>query len=206
MPPRPANPVPPSPARSATPVDAWWWLAWLGLAGLCVLAYLPAVHGGFRLWDDNGHVTQPELRSLAGLGRIWFEPGATQQYYPVLHSAFWVEHRLWGENAAAYHWLNVLLHVVAAGLLVRILQRLAIPGAWLAGLVFALHPVCHVETVARGSSRSRKTRSRPCFTCWPCWRTCASRSSVTPPWRGRPAPRRHGAAAHSPPSSSSSRS
>ena len=146
MPPRPAQPVPPPPARTAAPVDAGWWLAWLGLAALCALAYLPAIHGGF-LWDDNAHVTKPELRSLAGLARIWFEPGATQQYYPALHSAFWLEHRLWGENAAAYHWLNLLLHVTAAGLLVRVLQRLALPGAWLAGLVFALHPVC-VESVA----------------------------------------------------------
>ena len=146
MPPRPANTRPSPPASRAVPADAWWWLGWLGLAALCVLAYSPALHGGF-LWDDNGHVTAPELRSLTGLGRIWFELGATQQYYPVLHSAFWLEHRLWGESAVAYHWLNVLLHALAAGLLVRVLQRLAIPGAWLAGLVFALHPV-GVETVA----------------------------------------------------------
>ncbi len=146
MSPRPANSRPIPPAPRAAPADTWWRLGWLGLATLCVLAYLPALHGGF-LWDDNGHVTAPELRSLSGLGRIWFELGATQQYYPVLHSAFWLEHRLWGESATAYHWLNVLLHALAAGLLVRVLQRLAIPGAWLAGLVFALHPV-NVETGA----------------------------------------------------------
>ena len=147
MPPRPANSRPNPPAPSAAPADtSWGWLSWLGLAALCVLAYLPALQGGF-LWDDNAHVTQPELRSLTGLARIWFELGATQQYYPALHSAFWLEHRLWGDSATAYHWLNVLLHATAAGLLVRVLQRLAIPGAWLAGLVFALHPVC-VESVA----------------------------------------------------------
>ena len=123
-----------------------WGLRWLGLALLAAVAYYPAIHGGL-LWDDNMHVTQPELRSLAGLGRIWFELGATQQYYPALHSAFWLEHRLWGGDPVAYHWLNLLLHVSAAGLIVRVLQRLAIPGAWLAGLIFALHPV-NVETVA----------------------------------------------------------
>ncbi len=145
MPPRPAisrSSPPDGGARSALP----GWLVWLGLAVLCVLAYYPAIHGGF-LWDDEAHVTKAELRPAAALGRIWFELGATQQYYPVLHSAFWVEHRLWGDTAAAYHWLNLLLHATAAGLLVRVLQRLAIPGAWLAGLVFALHPV-GVESVA----------------------------------------------------------
>jgi len=142
---RPAKPGPLSPVPGA-PSAAGWWLRWLGLALACVVAYLPALSGGF-LWDDNMHVTAAGLRSLGGLARIWFEPGATQQFYPVLHSAFWFEYHLWGESAAAYHWLNVLLHATAAGLLVRALQRLAVPGAWLAGLVFALHPV-GVETVA----------------------------------------------------------
>lgn len=123
-----------------------WWLGWLLFAVLCVVAYHPSIHGGF-LWDDNGHVTKPELQSLSGLARIWFEPGASQQYYPVLHSAFWFEHKLWGDAALGYHWLSIFLHATAAALLVRVLQRLAIRGAWLAGLIFALHPVC-VESVA----------------------------------------------------------
>ena len=72
-------------------------------------AYVPAIRGGF-IWDDDAHVTKAALRSVEGLGRIWFEIGATQQYYPVLHSAFWIEHRLWGDSALAYHLLNVALH------------------------------------------------------------------------------------------------
>ena len=66
------------------------------------LAYLPAIHGGF-LWDDNAHVPQAGLRTLGGLERMWFEPGATQQYYPLLYSAFWVEHRAWGDDVVGYH-------------------------------------------------------------------------------------------------------
>jgi tetratricopeptide (TPR) repeat protein len=113
---------------------------------MVVVAYLPAVRGGF-IWDDDAHVTKPALQSLHGLWRIWFEVGATQQYYPVLHSAFWLEHRLWGDAAPGYHLLNVLLHATAACLFVAVLRRLAVPGAWLAGMIFALHPVC-VESVA----------------------------------------------------------
>ncbi len=109
-------------------------------------AYLPAIHGGF-LWDDDAHVTKASLWPLHGLWRIWFEVGATQQYYPVLHSAFWLEHRLWGDWTVGYHLLNVFLHATAACLFIAVLRRLAVPGALAAGLIFVLHPVC-VESVA----------------------------------------------------------
>ena len=108
-------------------------------ATLC--AYMPALNGGL-LWDDNGHITRPDLQSMHGLWRIWFDLGATQQYYPLLHSAFWIEHRLWGNAVLGYHLTNVVLHVASACLLTAILRRLAVPGAWLAGAIFALHPVC----------------------------------------------------------------
>jgi tetratricopeptide (TPR) repeat protein len=110
------------------------------------VAYFPVLGGDF-LWDDAGHVTSPVLQSWSGLARIWFEPGITQQYYPLLHSAFWLEHRLWGDATFGYHLVNVLWHATSACLLVALLRRLAVPGALLAGLLFALHPVC-VESVA----------------------------------------------------------
>ena len=93
------------------------------------------------------HVTRADLRSLHGLWRIWFDLGATQQYYPLLHSAFWLEHRIWGDAVLGYHLTNVVLHAASACLVVMIVRRLSLPGAWLAGFIFALHPVC-VEAVA----------------------------------------------------------
>jgi len=111
-----------------------------------LVVYWPTLSAGY-IWDDSGHVTAPDLQSWSGLARIWFEPGATQQYYPLLHSAFWLEHRLWGEAAAGYHFINILWHAVAACLFGSILRRLQLPGAWLAALLFAVHPVC-VESVA----------------------------------------------------------
>ena len=116
------------------------------LFAAALLAYLPALRGGLLL-DDDLHITKPELRSLGGLARIWFEVGATQQYYPVLHTAFWLEHRLWGDAVLGYHLINVLLHASAALLVVCLMRRLRLPGAWLAAYVFALHPV-GVESVA----------------------------------------------------------
>ena len=116
------------------------------LFGLLLFVYLPALQGGF-LWDDDAHITRPTLQSFSGLWSIWFKPGATQQYYPLLHTAFWVEHGLWGVAVVGYHLINLLLHAGAAFLLVAVLRKLAVPGAWLAAFVFALHPV-QVETVA----------------------------------------------------------
>lgn len=110
------------------------------------LAYLPAWHGQ-PLWDDEAHLTRPVLRSLGGLARIWLEPGATQQYYPVVHTAFWLEQKLWGDSVLPYHLVNIALHAGSALLLFHILRRLKIPGAWLAAAIFALHPV-HIESVA----------------------------------------------------------
>lgn len=109
-------------------------------------AYAPALAGGL-LWDDDAHITRGVLQGWDGLRRIWFELGATQQYYPVLHSAFWLEHQLWGESLVGYHLVNVAQHALAACLVVLVCQRLAIRGAWIAGFLVALHPV-NVESVA----------------------------------------------------------
>ena len=110
------------------------------------LAYLPAWHGTL-LWDDNGHITKPELRSWHGLAQIWTKPGATRQYYPLVHTVFWIEQKLWGNSVVGYHLVNILLHALGAVVLLQILVRLKIPGAWLVAGLFALHPV-QVESVA----------------------------------------------------------
>ena len=130
------------------PVELWRqdWLLALLLVIVTMMAYMPAWNGT-PIWDDNAHLTNPELRSLDGLGRIWTQPGVTQQYYPLLHTLFWLEHQLWGDWPAGYHLLNILLHCTSALLLVRILRQLEIPGAWLAAAIFALHPI-QVESVA----------------------------------------------------------
>ena len=137
------QPTAPQLRTANTSADAWRGLA---LLALTLAAYWPALLGDF-VWDDDAHVTKMALRSLDGLRDIWFKLGATQQYYPLLHSAFWIEAKLWGDYVLGYHLVNVLLHVIAACLVVTVCQRLSIKGAWLAGAIFALHPV-NVESVA----------------------------------------------------------
>jgi protein O-mannosyl-transferase len=122
----------------------FWYL--VALVVIVVTTYAPALRAGF-IWDDDAHLTAPALRSMAGLWRIWSDVHATQQYYPLLHSVFWLEHRAWGGAALGYHLTNVLLHVGVAAMLYCVLRRLQLRGAALAALLFALHPV-HVESVA----------------------------------------------------------
>jgi hypothetical protein len=93
------------------------------------------------------YVPKPELQTTDGLRRIWFEPGTTPQYYPLLYTTFWLQYRLWADASAGYHVVNLLWHLAAVVLTYAILKKLEVPGALLAAGIFALHPV-HVETVA----------------------------------------------------------
>src|SRR5262245_37755819 len=82
------------------------------LGGLALLAYLPALHGGFIL-DDNGYLTNEALiKAPDGLVKFWFTFEA-MDYYPVSNSTLWVEWRLWGMDPTGYHVTNLVLHVAA---------------------------------------------------------------------------------------------
>src|SRR6202162_6174190 len=117
------------------------------VVGVTVFAYRPAWNGGF-IWDDDDYVTNNRLLIAPdGLRRIWFSLDSPSQYFPLVYTTFRIEHALWGLNPSGYHWVNILLHVANALLVWRLLARLNIPGAWLAGAIFALHPV-QVESVA----------------------------------------------------------
>lgn len=119
--------------RSALPV--------ILLAAMTLLAYGPALRGGF-VWDDEHHVTDlPALRSVEGLRDIWLKPGTTLQYYPLTFTSFWLQYRLWGLDPFGFHAVNVALHLANALLLLALFRRFAVRGAWFAAALFALHPV-----------------------------------------------------------------
>lgn len=139
-------------AADAPAVNTWppglnTLLAGLALVAITLVAYLPLLHAGF-IWDDAGWVFQnPLLTSVHGLREIWMDPDKSLQYYPLVFTAFWLEHHFWGFNPLGYHVVNILLQAADALILWRILRRLAVPGAWLVAALFAIHPV-QVETVA----------------------------------------------------------
>jgi protein O-mannosyl-transferase len=127
--------------------DSSRWLPGALIILLTLLAYFPSIRGGF-VWDDDMHIpANLTLHSLGGLRDIWLKPGATYQYYPLTFTGFWIGYHLWGLNPLGYHLLTLFFHLCASLLLWQVLARLKVRGAWLAGAIFALHPV-NVMSVA----------------------------------------------------------
>jgi tetratricopeptide (TPR) repeat protein len=161
---------------TSSPRPAWkswrWWAAVLLVPLATFVAYRPALDADFVNWDDDHNVYRnPHVTNVRGLGRIWFST-QNYQYYPLVFTSFWIECHLLGArkteyrnvyddqtgqlvdvqmrsttDARLFHRTNVLLHALNALLVWFILRRLKVAGAYLAALVFALHPV-HVESVA----------------------------------------------------------
>ena len=125
------------------------WIAAIGLAALVVVSFWPAIDAGF-VWDDRAFTEAAAIRESSGLRTIWFSPGEIQgegHYWPIVYSTFWLEHKLWGFDPTGYHIVNIALNILNCVLLWRLLSMLAVPGAWIAAALFAVHPV-HVEAVA----------------------------------------------------------
>lgn len=131
--------------------------------------YSPVYHGEF-LWDDSVLVTDNwmvQSGSLGGLAAIWVEPDGPD-YFPLTYTALWLQWQAFGDNPTGYHLVNIGLHALSGLLLWGLLHQLKLPGAWLAALIFTVHPVC-VESVA-WISEIKNTLSLPLFllACW-CW-------------------------------------
>ena len=117
----------------------------LAIVAITLVAYVPAIRGGF-IWDDPDYVLNNEhLRTVEGLGRIWI-PRNTPQFYPLTFTSFWIEYHFWDEKPFGYHVINVFLHAISSVLVWRLLRSIGVPGAWCCAAVFAVHPV-HVESV-----------------------------------------------------------
>ena len=123
------------------------WTSWKAavLVALALVAYGPLWRAGF-IWDDNSMLTaNPLIRAGDGLYQFWFTRNAID-YWPVTSTSLWFEWRLWGMNPLGYHLANLALHLGGVMLFWSVLRHLKVPGAWLAALLFAVHPI-NVESV-----------------------------------------------------------
>lgn len=134
-------------ARAGGPGGVPPALAGLGLVLLALLAHAPSLHGGFIVDDLHYVADNVLLDDLEGLRTIWTDPHRLLVYYPLTFTTFWVENQLCGRDPRCFHATNLALHALTALLAWRVLSRVAVPGAWLAAALFAVHPL-HVDTVA----------------------------------------------------------
>ncbi len=120
------------------------------------------------LWDDDYLLTKnPVVQSPDGLASLWIAP-ATADYFPLTMSSLWLLWQFFGPDPAGYHTVSTLLHALSALMLWNLLRIMRLRGAWLAALLFAVHPIC-VESVA-WISELKNTISLPLFlaaaSCW----------------------------------------
>ncbi len=142
------------PARSGRRIRAAVLPALIAL--LTLVAFWPALGGGFTNWDDPGYVTENYLiRDLSphGLERI-FTSFVEGNYHPLTMLSLALDYRLWGLQPRGYHLTSVLLHVLVTLMVfwfVRLLTRSQLVAAFVA-VFFGIHPL-HVESVAWVSGR-----------------------------------------------------
>jgi tetratricopeptide (TPR) repeat protein len=118
--------------------------------------YWPVLRGQF-IWDDPLLVEKnPLVTHSLSLRSVWF-----QTDFPLSAVAFWLQWLAWGKSPAGYHIVNVLLHALNSVLVWRVLARLNIRGAWLAGVIFAVHPVSAASVA--WISELKNTLSLPFF-------------------------------------------
>ncbi len=139
------------------------------LVAVVLVAFLPALAGGFApLDDDQNFVYNPAYRGL-GLPQLgWmFTTRHLGHYIPLSWMSLGLDYLVWGMDPFGYHLTSVLLHLLNALLCFELARRLlrraanppdppeALPaddrartaGAFAAALVFAVHPL-RVESVA----------------------------------------------------------
>ncbi|MFM9059287.1 MAG: tetratricopeptide repeat protein [Planctomycetaceae bacterium] len=155
-------------ANPTFPVDWLWDDDQLLTANLTVQHFLAP--------DPAQNRPAPVRDDLRTLGKLWFDPDGAD-YFPLSYTALWAQWPFFqmdprtggpvqpGGPAVAwptgYHVTTMLLHVLGALAVWRLFAVLGVPGAWLGGLLFAVHPVC-VESVA-WVSELKNTLSLPLF-------------------------------------------
>ncbi len=143
---------PESKREEALPRLKWWHLALV--AGLALVCYLQTAGYGL-VWDDNIQIKDNDrIRSFANLGQafkeqFWAFYGKWHYYRPMQTVSYMIGYAFGGLSPAPYHWLNIVLHILAslAGLWFgwELFQNSRI--AFLGALLFAAHPM-HTESVA----------------------------------------------------------
>lgn len=114
---------------------------------LVFLAYSPVLNADF-FFDDRVYIVENSLiTATSGFARIW-RGDDMLDYWPLSFSLFRLLWHTAGDgDPLVFHIANILLHCGTSYLLYQVLRMLGLRYAWIAALIFALHPV-NCETIA----------------------------------------------------------
>ena len=138
------------PVSIETPKAAWTPAVTAGL--LTVLAYAITLKADF-IFDDVPVITgDTRMHSVRQWPLIWrtgyWVDSVDNLYRPLTSQTYAIQWRLAGDSPWSYHLVNILLAGAVAALVAEFARRLSgRKVAWIAGLLFAVHPV-HAEVVA----------------------------------------------------------
>jgi hypothetical protein len=131
---------------------------------LCLLVFSRALMGEFVMDDwpvvkENSKITGSQYIPDYFTSGVWANTDLSEQtgvgghtlYRPLFLLTINLAHQLWGDNAVAYHALNLGLHgintVLVYFLIIGFFSSASRMTAGMAAAIFAVHPV-HVESVA----------------------------------------------------------
>ncbi len=139
------------PVRRLHPVHVWS----IVVVAASVAVYAPTLGQGFAYDDQVIVVMNTRIRSLDRIPSLvrsteWAGSGIVNaDYRPLTDVTLALNHAVSGLAPWSYHATNVLLHALAAALLLAVGLRLGLDttAAGAAALLFAIHPI-HVEAIA----------------------------------------------------------
>lgn len=136
-------------------LEGWRPYVWIFFAGF--ILYFRALFFGLTNFDDTTIVVQNYqfLKNLSHLGQIFEEDVFHRSelggyfYRPILTCSFMFDTQIAGKTQMFYHLTNILIHLLASGLVFFLLTRLRYRKeiSFLISIIFVVHPI-HTQAVA----------------------------------------------------------
>lgn len=132
-------------------------IATLLLSIAVLIIYFNVQYFEFVNYDDPAYITENQIikSGLTWKGVVWaFTTNYYGNWHPITTISFMFEYEIFRLGAGAYHWNNLLFHILNSLLLFFVFKRLthAFWQSLAVAALFALHPL-HVESVAWISGR-----------------------------------------------------
>lgn len=127
-----------SPAPQEAPIQPAGWLAYAVIILITVACYLPVFQSGL-IWSEYDQVERSAYQSMEGLAEAWTLESIRRED-PLTLSSYFLEQGVPLPTGQVHHGINLILHIAAACLFLKVLEALKLPAAFSASLVFALHP------------------------------------------------------------------